>query len=154
MIILGASIVFQRAEIFDMMKDLLSEKTIDFEFEMTTTDKTSQFPAMAKDLVEMTFQAAVLCLEERLVVQILKFGKRKNVLIGTSDETYQNVILSKSEDNGPPKKITLLHSLIQNKAIVRFYEDVPSTKERKAFDSSFYVQETDLQKQVKEKKNK
>ena len=76
---------------------------------------------MAKDLIEMTFQAAVLCLEERLVVQILKFGKRKNVLIGTSDETYQNVLLAKSEENGPAKKISLLRALIHNKAIVRFY---------------------------------
>ena len=105
---------------------------------------------MAKDFIEMTFQAAVLCLEERLATQILKFGKRKNILIGTSDETYQNVILSKPQDNGPPKKISLLRALIQNKAIIRFYEDLEvspdgDTGERKAFDSSFYVQETNLE---------
>lgn len=50
---------------------------------------------MAKDLLDMTFQAAVLALDEAEVIEILRFGRSRRLLIGTTDETYQHVILAK-----------------------------------------------------------
>ena len=51
---------------------------------------------MAKDLVELILQAAILNIDDLMVTHIMKFARRRNLLIGASDETYQHVLISKT----------------------------------------------------------
>ena len=78
---------------------------------------------MAKDLVDMYFQAAVLSLDVHAVTKVLMFGKQHHLLIGTTDESYQHVILEKTMEVGLPKKVNLFMTLIELKATIRYYAD-------------------------------
>ena len=52
------------------------------------------------------------------------FCRARKLLIGTSDETYQHVLLTKPVESGPPKKVNLLRLIIENKATIRIYEEM------------------------------